>query len=84
MNIKELKKKCHKLIDNIDDPSLLENFNELLKIRSSTSYGHLWNTLSKKERKELLLVFEESEDPNNLKSHEKMKNKFRNLLFKKN
>ena len=66
MNIKELEKKCHKLIDNIDDPSLLENFYELLKIRSSSSDGHLWNTLSKKEREELLLAFEESEDPNNL------------------
>ena len=75
MNTIELKKSFHNLIDSIDNANLLENFYDLIKKRTSSKDGQLWNSLSKKEREELLLAFEESEDPANLKSHEEMKKK---------
>ena len=75
LNTIELKKSFHNLIDSIDNAKLLENFYDLIKKRTSSKDGQLWNSLSKKEREELLLAFEESEDPANLKSHEEMKKK---------
>ncbi len=75
MNTLELKKNFHKLIDSIDNKDLLLNFYELITKRISDKDGKLWNNLTKKDKEELLLAFEESNNPDNLISHDEMKKK---------
>lgn len=80
MNTIELKKNFHHLIDSIDNANLLSDFYDLIKKRLSSKDGQLWNILTKKEQEELFLAFEESENPENLISHEEMKKKHEKWL----
>ena len=80
MNTIELKKNFHNLIDSIDNVNLLADFYDLLKKRLSGDEGRLWKGLTKIEQKELLMAFEESEDPDNLISHEDMRKKHEKWL----
>ena len=72
MNAIALKKSFHLLIDSIENENLLLTFYELMKTRSSSKEGHLWKSLTQKERDEMLLSFEESEISDNLISHDEM------------
>ncbi|MBU2445135.1 MAG: hypothetical protein KJ666_06125 [Bacteroidetes bacterium] len=80
MNTIELKKNFHHLIDSIDNENLLISFYDLIKRRYSTKEGQLWNRLTKQEQEELLLAVEESENPENLISHEEMNEKHKKWL----
>lgn len=75
-----LKKSLHKLIDSIDNENLLVSFYDLIKKRASAKEGLLWNRLTELERDELLMTLEESEDPENLIDHRKMKEKHKKWL----
>ena len=81
MNSIELKNKFHLLIDSIDNENLLNNFYDILKRISNVQEGNLWNRLSKDEREELLLAFEESENQENLISQEEMTKKHQKWLL---
>jgi len=81
MNPIELKNKFHLLIDSIDNENLLNNFYDILKRISNVQEGNLWNRLSKDEREELLLAFEESENQENLISQEEMTKKHQKWLL---
>jgi hypothetical protein len=80
MNTLELKKNFHLLIDSIDNENLLISFYDLIKRRSLTKEGQLWNRLTNKEQEELLSALEESEHPENLISHEEMVAKHKKWL----
>jgi hypothetical protein len=80
MNTIALKKNFHLLIDSIENENLLISFYELMKKRSSTKEGQLWNKLSQKEQDELLLSLEESENPENLIDHDEMVKKHKKWL----
>jgi hypothetical protein len=80
MNAIELKKNFHLLIDNIDNENLLVSFYDLIKRRSSTKEGQLWGRLTNQEQEELLSALEESENPENLISHEEMVKKHKKWL----
>mgnify|MGYP001194381577 CR=1 FL=1 len=80
MNTIELKKNFHLLIDSIDNENLLINFYDLIKKRSSTKDGQLWSRLTKAEQEELLLSLDESDNPENLVSHEDMVTKHKKWL----
>ena len=80
MNTIEIKKNFHLLIDSIDNESILISFYDLIKQRSSTKEGQLWNRLTKAERDELLLALEESYNPDNLISHDEMVTKHKKWL----
>ena len=80
MNTIELRQNFHLLIDRIDNDNLLINFYDLIKERSSAKEGQLWNKLTYQEQEELLLSLEESKNPENLISHEEMKNKHKEWL----
>ena len=82
MNALELKKDFHDLIDSINNESLLSDFYDLIKKRLSVEDGKLWKGLTKEEQEELNLAFEESEIPENLVSHEKMRKKHDKWLRK--
>ncbi len=80
MQTLDLKKNFHNLIDSIDNEILLLNFYELIKKRSKTKEGKLWNKLSEEEQKDLLNTFEESKNPEYLISHDEIKNKHKKWL----
>lgn len=80
MNAIELKKNFHLLIDSIDNENLLVSFYDLIKKRSSTKEGQLWGRLTTQEQEELISALKESENPENLISHEEMVKKHRKWL----
>jgi len=51
-----------------------------MKRRSSSKEGQIWNRLSNDQKQELLLSVRESENPDNLISHEDLKNKHKKWL----
>lgn len=56
------------------------SFYDLMKTRTSTKEGQLWNRLTEDEQEELLMTLEESENPENLITHEEMKKKHKKWL----
>ena len=80
MNRAELKKNFHLLIDSIENEKLLVDFYELLKNRSSSEEGRLWNNLTLQEQEEVLLTLKECDDPQNTISNEEMKKEYGKLL----
>ncbi|MGI8893454.1 MAG: hypothetical protein ACR2GN_08330 [Bacteroidia bacterium] len=67
------KEKLHKLIDQIEDEKLLEGYLALLKQRAKEHKGKLWNSLSKEEKDELIISYEESFEEKNLISNDDVK-----------
>jgi hypothetical protein len=76
----EIKKNFHSLIDSIDNENILLFFYDLMKRRSTSKEGQIWNRLSNDQKQELLLSVRESENPDNLISHEDLKNKHKKWL----
>jgi hypothetical protein len=70
MNIKD---NFHYLIDSINDEELLKACYQLIEKIREEQNGHLWNSLSEDQQKELLVAYEESFDERNLLSHEEVK-----------
>lgn len=75
MSTPELKLHIHKIVDGIQNEQLLKAIYDFLKIRESQKSGKLWSALSDKEKQEVLLAYEESENPKNLVSREKVFNR---------
>lgn len=62
----ELKNNFHKLIDKIDNETVLSRFYEILKKASSLKDGSLWGRLTKDEKQELLQIDLETDSEDNL------------------
>ncbi len=75
MNTAELKRNFHLLIDSIENEALLANLYDLIKKRSSTKEGQLWDRLTYQEQEELITALGESENPEYLISNDEMKKK---------
>ena len=75
MNVIDLKRDFHNLIDKVDNENLLRNLYNILKTRANSKDGHLWANLNTEEQEELLAVFEESEDYDKLIDNENVKKK---------
>lgn len=80
MNTIEIKQSFHHLIDSIDNENLLINFYDLIKKRTTSKEGQLWNNLTELEQQELILSLHESKKPENLVDHEEMKMKHKKWL----
>jgi hypothetical protein len=80
MSTLELRKSFHNLIDTIDNENILLFFYDMMKRKSSSKDGQIWNKLSVEQKEELLLSIKESENTDNLISHEEMKNKHKKWL----
>ena len=78
MNTVEIKKSFHHLIDSIDNENILLLFYDLMKSKSYPKEGQIWNRLTQEQKDELMLSLKESENSENLISHEEMKNKHKN------
>jgi hypothetical protein len=68
----ELKSNFHKLIDEINNDSILNKFYEILSSARDKKEGVLWNNLSDSEQNELLETEKDSHNENNLISHNDM------------
>ncbi|MDZ4845300.1 MAG: hypothetical protein SH857_07090 [Chitinophagales bacterium] len=82
MSITAVKKKFHKLIDEIEDEKRLNGYYKIVDSWTNQKDGSLWKRLSEEEKKELIAADEESVNPKNLIRHEKMVKKYRKWLKK--
>lgn len=80
MSTIEIRDNFHKLIDNISNDRILSEFYSILERVSKTKDGQLWERLTEEERRELLLIDNESDNNGNLISHTKMQEKHRKWL----
>tara|TARA_R110001606_G_scaffold33750_1_gene100404 strand:- start:36 stop:275 length:240 start_codon:yes stop_codon:yes gene_type:complete len=76
------KEDFHKLIEKIEDEEVLKGYFKLIQRLNNNQTGELWDGLSPAEKEELLLSYDESFDPNNLVSHEEVKNQHNKWLEK--
>jgi len=82
MSLANLKTDFHQLIYKIENEELLSSFYQLLVQRSQSKNGQLWESLTDKEKNELLLADEESKDSNNWISDEEVRLKQQQWLRK--
>lgn len=71
----ELKKNILSLIDEIDDPKLLNylfEFVTLLKLNDKDSKDEWWDKLTDEQKADIDLAIEESNDPSKLIPHEQV------------
>jgi hypothetical protein len=61
----------HKIVDGIQNEQLLETIYDFLKVRQTDKSGRLWDSLTKEQKQEILLAYDESDDENNLIEKEK-------------
>jgi len=78
----ELKNNFHRLIDSIENESLLMKFYDLLLKKKDQKEGKLLNYLTKEELEELDLAEEESENLYNTVSNDDQKKKHKKWLSK--
>jgi hypothetical protein len=76
METLELKSQLHRLIDELDDPNLLDDYFEEMKRAVAVSKTKLWDTLTEEQKREVLLSYEESKDERNLVDHETVMKKY--------
>ncbi len=76
------KEAFHELIDKIENEEILKGYFELIKRLNNNQTGELWESLNAEERDELLLSYDESFDPKNLKNHEDVKAQHKKWLDK--
>lgn len=80
MSTIEIKKSFHNLIDSIDNENILLFFYDIMKRKSSSKDGQIWNKLTPAQKDELLLSLAESESPEYLITNDEMKNKHKKWL----
>ena len=71
----ELKSNLHKMVDKIDNEQLLHAIYDFLKDRMNSEEGNIFRSLTEKQKKEVYLSYQESEDQDNLISWEDVKKK---------
>ena len=76
MEISKTKEQFHKLIDSINNESLLASFFNLFNSQIRRTQGQLWASLTKEEQTELLSSYDESFDDRNLTGHDLVKKHF--------
>jgi hypothetical protein len=76
----ELKSNFHRLIDEINNDAVLNQFYEILMSTKDREGGMLWKALSMTEQSELIHTEANSHNEDNLISHYHMKEKNRKWL----
>lgn len=75
-----VKEKFHDLIDAIDNDEMLEAYFNLIYQLKNQETGKLFNKLTKKQKEELKLAYNESFTPTKLLSHEEVKSQHEKWL----
>ena len=60
----ELKKNIHKIVDKIQNDNVLQSIYDFLKSKENLETGKNWISITKEQREEVLLAYEESEEAN--------------------
>ena len=76
MKLAELKSDFHNLIDQIEDPEILEQFYGALS-NSIKPGNSLWSSLTPEQQQGVITAYEESEDDSNLVPLSAIKSKFK-------
>ncbi len=77
-----IKERFHKLIDSIEDEKDLQSYYLLIDQLQKTPYGKMYDALSREEKEELLLSYNESYNSENLISHDVVKEEHSKWLKK--
>ena len=72
----QLKSSIHTFIDQIDNIELLKAYYNELKGLIKNKNTDLWDSLSERQKKEVLLSFDESEQDENLIDNEEVMKKY--------
>ena len=83
MSITEVRNRFHALIDEVENPLLLEKFLEIMKQTSKDKGSKMWSNLSTSDREDVLKAYEESKDENNLVANEDVMHKYEKWRRKK-
>jgi hypothetical protein len=78
MSITEVRSRFHALIDEVENPSLLQRFFEVMQTSAKSPIAGLWNTLSEHDQQEVIAAYEESMDEKNLVSDKAVMGKHKN------
>ncbi|MCX6148929.1 MAG: hypothetical protein NTX22_00225 [Ignavibacteriales bacterium] len=81
MSISELKENLHSLVNDVNDPGMLEFVYKIFNVLKQQTIvaDNYWNVISELQRAEILQSFEESEDNANLDEHETVMAKYKNV-----
>ncbi|MBY0426969.1 MAG: hypothetical protein K2Q22_15140, partial [Cytophagales bacterium] len=71
----ELKSDLHKILDKIESEQLLRVVYDFLKQSEHAEDGQIWKTLTSKQKAEVYLSYEESQDDHNLIDWDDIKKK---------
>ena len=82
MTITEIRSQFHTLIDEVDNPQLLERFMEILRESAAPKKGKIWDTLSEEGKRGVMEAYEQSKDKANLVSNEEVMKKYSKWLKK--
>jgi hypothetical protein len=77
MKLAELKSEFHHLIDNTDDPEIIEKFYKAMS-QSLNCDGAIWKSLTAKQQKSVVDAYEESKDDESLTTLDELKAKYAN------
>ena len=77
MSTIELRSNLHELINNIENPKLLESLYHLLSQRQKAQAGSLWENLTENQENEVMEAYKESDDPENLIEHTEILRRFK-------
>ncbi|MDZ4709273.1 MAG: hypothetical protein SH818_12815 [Saprospiraceae bacterium] len=72
MVVIELKTHIHKMVEEIQSEQLLQTLYDFLRLREKNEPGQLWDSLTRAQKQDVLLSFEESEDETNLIDRKKV------------
>lgn len=71
----ELRSDIQKILERIENESLLRAIHDFLIVRENAVDGQIWNALTKEQQNEVYLSYQESENDNNLIDWEDVKKK---------
>jgi len=77
MNKTLLKSNLHKMIDRIENQTLLEDYYKEMKIILEKSQDSVWDKLTDDQKKDVLLSYEESEVDKDLIDNKLVMNKYK-------
>ena len=80
MNKTLLKSNLHKLIDRIENQTLLEDYYKEMKSILEKSQDNVWDKLTDDQKKDILLSYEESEIEIDVIENESVLNKYKDWL----
>lgn len=74
MDIREIRANVHQLVDEIENPQVLDHFYEALQsFRTKRSGVDFWDEFTDEQKKDLELALAETENEENWVSHEQVK-----------